>query len=485
MALTNDGLVIRRFPEVQEAIQAAVLQNVSTEVIFDEDTLMAQIINIVAAEIASLEEVVQSVYDSLDRDKAEGTSLDSLLNLIGLQRIGESFTSGPETMVGDDGTVVPKGTILSNLSTGDRFETTVVGNLLQESCLSCDYQVGTVSDSTLYTVSVNGGDYNYTSGTGATAESIIYGLADALNAPVDRSWQAAQLVSPLRLRVRAITETEIELSVLSQLLPESVTNTIQIQALKAGAIKAPSLSVTQVITAVAGITSVTNLEPLGVGRQRETDEQFRSRARQSLSLSGSATVPALTAALLNLEDVSSAVVVENVSSVTVDGRPPKSFECIITAPDTVAINTAVATAIWEDKPAGIELVGNTAVTITDSTSTQRSINFSRPVEVIVATRATYSRYGEEVFPDDGPTLIKSAIVNYGSSLNSGADVIPKRFYGSIYTAVGGISDLIVECQVLNNQGDTPIEGSWSEDKIAINESDITSFNVGDIYTVEV
>jgi uncharacterized phage protein gp47/JayE len=485
MALTNEGLVIRRFPEVQEAIQAAVLQNVSTEVIFDEDTLMAQLINIVAAEIASLEEVVQSVYDSLDRDKSEGTSLDSLLNLIGLQRIGESFTSGPELVIGDDGTTIPKGTIFSNPSTNDRFETTVVGNLLQSSCLSCDYQVGTVSDSTLYTVSVNGGDYNYTSGTGATAESIIYGLTDALNEPADRSWQAAELVSPLRLRVRALTETKISLSVLSALLPESVTDNVQIQALNAGAIKAPSLSVTQVITAVGGITSVTNLEALGVGRQRETDEDFRLRSSQSLSLSGSATIPALTAALLNIQDVSSAIVVENVSGVTVNGRPPKSFECIVTAPDTTAINTEIANTIWGDKPAGIELVGNTAVTIVDSTNTQRVINFSRPLEVVIATRVTYSLYDEEVFPDNGASFIKAAVVNYGNLLTAGEDVIPKRFYGSIYSSVEGISDLVVECQTLTTQGDTPVEGSWSEAKISIAGSNITTFNEGDTYSVEV
>ena len=61
MALTETGLVIRRFPEVQEAIQAAVLQNVSSEAIFDTDTLMAQLINIIAAEIAYLTLLAYSV----------------------------------------------------------------------------------------------------------------------------------------------------------------------------------------------------------------------------------------------------------------------------------------------------------------------------------------------------------------------------------------------------------------------------------------
>ena len=455
MALTETGLQIRRFPEVQSAIQAAILQNVSTEVIFDEDTLMAQIVNIIAAEISSLEEVVQSVYDSLDRDKAEGSSLDSLLNLIGLQRIGQAATNGLELFTGDDGAVIPQGTILANPSTGDRFETTAIGNLQQAACLSCDYQVGTVSNSTQYTVTVNGGDYSYTSDVSATEEEIVDGLLAQLNTPPDRVWEAAKLATPFRLRVATNNGTNIVLNVQAALVPERVTNMVPIAALEFGTVRAPRNTITQVITAVGGVTSVNNPDALGTGRDRETDEAFRLRASQSLSLSGSATIPAISAALLNLPDVSSALVVENDTGVVVDDRPAKSFECVVTAPITTAIDEAIANTIWNDKPAGIQTVGNTAISITDSTGVQRIINFSRPEGTFIAVRVTYGLYNEEVFPADGPTLIRDAVVTYGSSLAAGEDVIPQRFYGSIYSAVEGIGDLTVECQVLPSQGATP------------------------------
>ena len=485
MALTETGLQIRRFPEVQSTIQAAILQNVSTEVIFDEDTLMAQIVNIIAAEISSLEEVVQSVYDSLDRDKAEGSSLDSLLNLIGLQRIGQAATNGLELFTGDDGTVVPQGTILANPSTGDRYETTEIGNLQQADCLSCDYQVGTVSNSTQYTVTVNGGDYSYTSDASATEEEIVDGLLAQLNTPPDRVWEATKLVTPFRLRVETNNGTNIVLNVQAALVPERVTNMVPIAALEFGTVRAPRNTITQVITAVGGVTSVNNPDALGTGRDRETDEAFRLRASQSLSLSGSATIPAISAALLNLPDVSSALVVENDTGVVVDDRPAKSFECVVTAPITTAIDEAIANTIWNDKPAGIQTVGNTAISITDSTGVQRIINFSRPEGTFIAVRVTYGLYNEEVFPADGPTLIRDAVVTYGSSLAAGEDVIPQRFYGSIYSAVEGIGDLTVECQVLPSQGATPNAGSWSEAIIPIGEADVASFNGGDVYTVQV
>jgi hypothetical protein len=483
MALTNTGLVIRRFPEVQTEIRSAILQNVSSEMLFDEDLLMTQLVDIIAAELASLEEVLQAVYDSQDRDKAEGSTLDSVLYLIGLRRIAQAYTSGDELFRGDDGTVIPQGTILANLSTGDRFQTTQVGSLLQESCLSCDYQVNSVVDETVYTVTVNSGSYSYTSGVGATAEEILNGLIAALNTPTDRLWQADKLLSPLRLRIKTNTTLKISLSVLSDLLPERVTNTVKIAALEYGEIRAPTNSVTQVITALGGVSSVTNSIALGTGRLREEDEAFRLRATQSLSLTGSCTIPALTAALLNVSSVTSAVVVENITDEVVEGRPVNSFEAIITAPDTDEVNLEIATAIWNDKPAGIRTFGNTMVSITDTAGKPQSIYFSRPEGVVIATRVTYTLYDEEVFPLDGATLIKNAVVSYGNALAAGEDVIPKRFYGPIYIAVEGLSFITVECQTLAYQGQNPT-GVWSDASIAVDTADVASFNVSDVYTVE-
>lgn len=484
MSLTETGLQIRRFPEVNAAIQAAILQNVSTDIIFDEDLLITQLVNIIAAEIASLEEVMQSVYDSLDRDKAEGASLDSLLNLIGLQRNSAANTNGLEQFTGNDGTTIPQGTILENPSTKDRFQTTQIGLLQQAACLACDYQVGVVADSTVYTVNINGGDYSYTSGIGATATSIVNGLVNSLNTPTTRVWQASSLITPDRLRIVSNNGSRLALVVQNNLLPERVVDTVQIEALVSGEIRAPSNSVTSVITAVGGITFVTNTEALGTGRERETDEEFRLRASQSLSLSGSATIPALTAALLNIAEVSSAVVVENVTAVTdAGGRPSKSFEAIVTAPDTTDNNLSIGQVIWNDKPAGIETFGNSSVTITDSLGIERTINYSRPAGQFIATRVTYTLYNEELFPAGGNALIQNAVVEYGNSLSVGEDVIPKRFYGAIYSAVSGIDDLTVECQTLTSQGDTPDGGLWSEALIPISDSSVASFSSTDVYPI--
>ena len=386
---------------------------------------------------------------------------------------------------GDDGTTIPQGTILANVSTGDRFQTVQIGKLLQADCISCDYEVTNISDSTLYTITVNGGDYTFTSGIGATESEIVTGLVNAVNAPISKVWLAEEPADNLlRVRISTINTTNLVLNVQSDLTPERVTNNVQVGSLVEGPIRAPLNSITQVITAIGGVTSVTNTVALGTGRDRETDEAFRLRASQSLALAGSATIPALTAALLNVGDVSSAYVIENTDNVVVDGRPANSFECVVTAPTTTEVNEEVATVIWNDKPAGIQTHGNVSVPIVDTTGVTRVIKFSRPDEVFIAVRATYSLYDEETFPVDGPATIINTIVAYGSSLPVGKDVVPQRFYGPIYSAVNGIGDLKVECQTLASQGDTPVLGLWSEATIPVGLASISSFNVTDTFTVQ-
>lgn len=482
MALTPTGLTIRRFPEIRDAIRASILTNISSEIIFDSDTLIAQLVDIFAAELASQEELLQAIYDAQDRDKAEGSSLDSVVNLIGLQRTGAAFTSGNVLFTGSDGTTIPQGTTLANPSTADRFQTTAIGNLTQSSCQSCNYDVTTVTDNTDYTITVNGIAYTFTSGVGATAPQIVAGLVSEINSFADRTWEASPLTTPDRVHIATTNEANIALQVDALLVPSQITNFTPVAALVAGVIRAPENSVTQVVTAVGGITSATNPEALGTGRERETDTELRTRASRSLSLAGSATLPAIRAAVLNLTDVTNVIVEENSSSVVdAEGRPPKSFEVVVTAPDTDDINTSIATAIFNDKPAGIETFGTTTVVINDATGRPQTINFSRPSSVFIAARVTYTLYSEQTFPSNGNELIRQAVVSTGNSLAAGRDMDPALFYGPIYSSVQGITVTSIEVQELTAQGDTPDPAAWQVTPVPITQSAVASIAGSDVY----
>lgn len=481
--LTPAGLVIRRFPEIQEQLRSAILQNISSSITFEEDTIFSQLTDIISLEISNLEQALQSVYDSLDRDKAEGTSLDSLMNLIGLQRITAARTSGNVTFFGDDNTSLPQGTILANPSTNDRFQTTAAGRLQQSSCRSASYVVGSVQNATAYTLTVNNTPYTYTSDADATSAEIVQGLALLVNADANRSWEASTDINPDRLIITTRDTNNISCSVTNLLTPNQISLDINVEAAVFGRVIAPANSITQIVTAIGGLDRVTNGQALGVGRLRETDAEFRVRAARSLSLSGSSTIPAIRAAILNIPEVTNVSVEENTTNAVQEGRPPHSFEVIVTAPDTTAVNNTIATAIWNDKPAGIQSHGNTTVVIRDSSNRNRSISFSRPTGQAIAVRVTYSRYDEESFPTNGSSQIQQAVVNFGNTLSPGEDVIVGRFFGSIYQ-VPGIGDLTVETQELANSGDTPNPSNWATTVISVADNETASFNSRDVYLVE-
>jgi hypothetical protein len=276
-------------------------------------------------------------------------------------------------------------------------------------------------------------------------------------------------------------DSVISVRVEDKLTPYKAKVSIPSESIEVGSIKASVDTITSLVTAIGGNPLVTNNAAFGVGRLRETDSDFRIRASRSLSVSGSATYFAILASILSVSEVTTANIVENSSNSTVGGVPPHSFEVVVSAPLNDLVDQEIASTIWREKPIGIQTHGNTTITILDSNSVQRQVKFSRPTDIIVATKVTYTLYDEEIFPDTGQTLIRDAIIHTASLLTSGEDVIPRRFVGPIYSAVDGLDSVVVEMQTLSTVGGTPIIADWSEARIPVSPNEESVFPTNQIY----
>lgn len=488
--LLPTGLEIRRYPTIREEIAAAIQQNSSAELLFEEDTILGQLVSILSQEQSVVEQTLQYLYSALDRDKAEGTSLDSLLYLVGLERLGEGYSATDTTLfTAPNNETISTGFITENPSTKDRFLTTNTKLLSVESCYNATYEVTSNPISTNVVLTIDSIDYTYITPATPTVLDTLTGLSDAINIDALSTAIAEVLTVDvdadeyLLLVTSKDTEKEIELSALDYIEPVEVSAFIPVQAEVGGPIRAPAGTITGLVTPSAA-TAVTNLEEVGVGRNRETDEEYRIRASKSLAVSGSATYAAVLAALLNLPDISTVLIEENETNTTnALGLPPHSFEAIVQAPDTDEVNQSIAETLWNEKPIGIQTYGNTSVDYVDTTGATRVINFSRPASVITATRVTYTLYDEEVPTEGLEAVIRNTVVEYGNSLTSGTDIIPKRFYQSIYANTTGLDDVTVEMQVLAASGDVPNPANWSEDRIPVLPSEVSSFNPDDVYFV--
>lgn len=110
-----------------------------------------------------------------------------------------------------------------------------------------------------------------------------------------------------------------------------------------GNVGASTLTVTS--TAVSGVNDVFNPHPMGdtshlltslhpfdAGRDEESDEDLRDRARESEGAAGDGTIPAVLAELREIDDVQSVTLYENktdTDNTGSGGLPPKSFEAVV------------------------------------------------------------------------------------------------------------------------------------------------------------
>lgn len=229
-------------------------------------------------------------------------------------------------------------------------------------------------------------------------------------------------------------------------------------------------------TPVAGWSTATAGEDAEPGDNLETDAELRLRRLVLLAAQGTATIEAIRADVLNVDDVEQAYVFENAGSAT-DSRnlPPKSIEVIAQAPTGAAIDQAIAQAIFDSKAAGIETYGhppnNVTKQVTDSMGTVHDINFTRPDEIPIYIEAEID-YDAATFPSDGEQQIKDALAALGDALEPGDTVVYERFQAEVFSISG-----VVDCPVFKIDDTDPPTGTSN---ITFDIRELATFDTGDI-----
>lgn len=206
----------------------------------------------------------------------------------------------------------------------------------------------------------------------------------------------------------------------------------------------PAGTITEIITPIAGVNSITNAAATSGGRNAETDEEFRDRYYNSTSKAGASTVDSITASLLEAKDVRTAIVKQNKTmEVDSEGRPPKSIHCYVLGGD----RAAVAQAIHSTKAAGIEPYGAETEIVTDASGRPQTIKFSYATVKDIYVHINLARNSK--YPSDGEKLIKTEVIKYIGGTDSdgqlyngtsiGDDVIFTKLVSAI-NKVEGVED---------------------------------------------
>lgn len=148
-----------------------------------------------------------------------------------------------------------------------------------------------------------------------------------------------------------------------------------------GDISAPAGTLTRIQTVISGWTGVTNAADATRGYADESDERLRARRSRSVAAPSQCLTDGILGALLNLDNVTQAVVWENEldTSVVMPGGSlvPHSIYCIVDGGD----QDEIADAIWLRKSGGCTMMGTVARTVTDAQGHPHTIRFARPTDV--------------------------------------------------------------------------------------------------------
>lgn len=194
-----------------------------------------------------------------------------------------------------------------------------------------------------------------------------------------------------------------------------------------GPIEATAGSITEIVTAVAGWSGVNHADDFTTGRDVETDAALRARREGSLQIVGAGPDQAIRARIRAIPEVIDAKVISNRTLVTDSlGIPGKAFLAVVwSGSPPAAAAEDVATAIYNSQPAGILSFGTEIVVITDEQDIDQIVRFSNASELDIYVDAILTVDPDE-YPADGDDQVAAAIVEAGSDLLIGQDVVLLR-----------------------------------------------------------
>lgn len=449
--ITDQGLVIKTLPEIINSLTTKLQDRYGDSFSVGTNTPEGVIVGIVSAAISDNWMGIQGAYDAAYARTATERNLDNVSDRVNIRRIAAAKSYTPIEFTGTVGSVIVAETVVVGEEVEGRFLVSDTLTLSSSQFSDVTLSVTTVADSTNYSVTIDGEIATINSGVSATANSILVALQSEIESTLSGLETSLPTSTNLRINVTQ-PNSVLPLIVGSGLSVVSVSDIVVAEAEDTGAVLAPLGKLNETLIPIAGITAVTNLQSAVVGRERETDEELRVRRFSSVGATSTSTYNAMLAKISNISGVEFSFVIANTgASTNSEGVPSKAFEVVVLGGN----EDEIAETIFANAPIAIETYGAITKVVTDTEGNPQTVKFSRPTNVFIHVHCTYTDYVEEVVSATNAAAIRSSIVDYGNDLPSGGDIIPERFFGSIYSNSSGVGKVSITV-AKSYDGITPI-----------------------------
>lgn len=469
--ITEEGFVIKDLQIIKTELETDFKSAFGNDIDVSEDSVFGQLIGNLAKKFTSLWELAQALYAANNPDWAENISMDNVAAIVGIERLPAVSSTATVALYGNIGTVISIGHLIRQDETNENFALNEEITISLSSVIDIDFSVLNVLNNQLYTVTINGTGYQYTSDGTATAEEIIAGLKIA----IDAGSEPVIVVDNLDGTGRIYADdgiTDFSIAVDTNLQIDSQASPGEYSAVNPGILSVPANTLKIIVNPISGLTSVNNLAAGFIGRDIETDEELRIRRRELLTGIGAATDEAIRAAILQeVDGVITCLVISNRTDVTDgEGRPPHSFEVIVSGGD----EDEIAQKIWENMPSGIQPVGDITKIVVDSTGRNQTVKLSRPTNVYLWVDLEYYLNTEETFPENGEQAIKEAIVEWAqANISISDDVIYQRISIPVYE-IPGIGSINIELATSATPAGPP--GAYSAANVTIADDEVSAWD---------
>jgi len=414
--VTSTGFVAKTQSEIQTDLREAARRVYGRQVNVDARARVGQLLDLMADRLSEAWELAEAIAGAFDPAGATGVLLDNLAALTGTVRKGATASLVDVVFIGTNGTVLTTGRQVGVTGTSTVFETTAPGTITTATAWAptTPYAQGAIrSSSGALWYATNAGT------SGATGPSGAGPFVDG-----------------------GVTWTRLGAGSAYALVPCEATETGPLQGF-AG-------SITTIVTPVAGLASVINPLDAIPGRNEELDSELRLRRQQEIAGIGSAPLDALWAEVSRVEGVTTCVVFENVTDVTVGTIGPHGVEVLVEG----GADAEIGDAIIAGKAAGIATFGTTPYAGTLSNGQGVTVNFTRPTPVSIWVAITLVK-DPSIYPINGDDLVKQAIVAFGDAMALGRDVVGSALVAAIFAAVPGVLDVSAPLLGLSNPPTLP------------------------------
>lgn len=250
-------------------------------------------------------------------------------------------------------------------------------------------------------------------------------------------------------------------------LDDNGTATVTASPDSIGVINAVTNSLTVIKSPIYGWASVTNQQPMVIGKLRETDQALRLRRRGSVSKGNRNMTEALWAALSDLQGVVEVSVLENFTpNYDSRGLPPHSIHAVVLGGN----EQEIAQTIWINKTGGTVLAGQQTEVIVDGLGNEQHINFSRPVNVPVKISVAIN--AKRGWSYNSINAIKKTLVEWiNNNIQTGDELVNS----SLYTPLNELGGFAITRINMARKGEALAERSLSMkfyERVSIDIADI-------------